>query len=182
DSYNNIRKSGTRDQALVATTAAIYNRQQEMKPVHEWSLADIDEAGNFLNYYLHIDQIMSTDIVTVKEDDLIDLVANIMDWKQVKDVPVENTNGELVGLMTAGLLVNFLCKSNKEKKMNSRIRDFMIRNPVSVSPETSISDALKTMIEGKTSCLTVVQDKKLVGMVTDRHFVKVSAKLIRDLK
>ncbi|MCK5704546.1 MAG: CBS domain-containing protein [Cyclobacteriaceae bacterium] len=182
DSYNNIRKTGTRDQALVATTAAIYNRQQEMKPVHEWSLADIDEAGNFLNYYLHIDQIMSTDIVTVKEDDLIDLVANIMDWKQVKDVPVENTNGELVGLMTAGLLVNFLCKSNKEKKMNSRIRDFMIRNPVSVSPETSISDALKTMIEGKTSCLTVVQDKKLVGMVTDRHFVKVSAKLIRDLK
>lgn len=182
DSYNNIRKTGTRDQALVATTAAIYNRQQEMKPVHLWSLANIDEAGNFLNYYLHIDQIMTTDIVTVQEDDLIDLVANIMDWKQVKEVPVENTNGELVGLMTAGILVNFLCKSNKEKKMKSRIRDFMIKNPVSVSPETSISDALKTMIEGKTSCLTVVEDKKLVGIVTDRHFVKVSAKLIGDLK
>ena len=182
DSYNNLRKSGTRDQALVATTAAIYNRQQEMKPIHKWDLANIDEAGNFLNYYLHIDQIMTTDIVSVHEDDLIDLVANIMDWKQVKDVPVENANGELVGLMTAGLLVNFLCKSSKEKSMNSRIRDFMIRNPVSVSPETSISDALKTMIEGKTSCLTVVQDKKLVGIVTDRHFVKVSAKLIRDLK
>lgn len=182
ESYNNIRKTGTRDQALVAITAAIYNRQQEMKPVHEWSLANVDEAGNFLNYYLHIDQIMTTDLVTVQEDDLIDLVANIMDWKQVKDVPVENSTGEMVGLMTAGLLVNFLCKSNKEKKLNSRIRDLMIRNPVSVSPETSISDALKTMIEGKTSCLTVVQDKKLVGMVTDRHFVKVSAKLIQDLK
>ncbi|MCG8308128.1 MAG: CBS domain-containing protein [Cytophagales bacterium] len=182
ESYNNIRKSGTRDQALVATTAAIYNRQQEMKPIHEWSLANIDEAGNFLNYYLHIDQIMTTDLVTVQEDDLIDLVANIMDWKQVKDIPVENTEGELVGLMTAGLLVNFLCKSSKEKKQNSRIKDFMIKDPVSVSPETSISDALKTMIGTKTSCLTVVQDKKLVGIVTDRHFVKVSAKLIRDLK
>ncbi len=182
ESYTNIRKTGTRDQALVATTAAIYNRQQEMKPIHKWSLANIDEAGNFLNYYLHIDQIMTTDIVTVQEDDLIDLVANIMDWKQVKDVPVENADGELVGLMTAGLLVNFLCKSNKEKKMNSRIKDFMIKNPVSVSPETSISDALKTMIEAKSSCLIVVEDKKLVGMVTDRHFVKVSAKLIRDLK
>lgn len=182
DSYNNIRKTGTRDQALVATTAAIYNRQQEMKPVHLWSLANIDEAGNFLNYYLHIDQIMTTDIVTVQEDDLIDLVANIMDWKQVNEVPVENEHGELVGLMTAGILVNFLCKSNKEKKLKSRIRDFMIKHPVSVSPETSISDALKTMIEAKTSCLTVVEEKKLVGMVTDRHFVKVSAKLIRDLK
>jgi len=182
ESYNKIRKTGTRDQALVATTAAIYNRQQEMKPIHEWSLAKIDEAGNFLNYYLHIDQIMTTELVTVQEDDLIDLVANIMDWKQVKDVPVENANGELVGLMTAGLLVNFLCRSNKEKKQNSRIKDFMIKDPVSVSPETSISDALKTMIDGKTNCLTVVQEKKLVGIVTDRHFVKVSAKLIRDLK
>ena len=97
-------------------------------------------------------------------------------------MPVENSEGELVGLMTAGLLVNFLCRSNKEKKLNSRIKDFMIKNPVSVSPETSISDALKTMITSKTSCLIVVNDKKLVGMVTDRHFVKVSAKLIRDLK
>jgi CBS domain-containing protein len=182
ESYNSIRKNGTRDQALVATTAAIYNRQQEMKPIHEWSLANIDEAGNFLNYYLHIDQIMTTDIATAKENDLIDLVANIMDWKQVKDVPVENSDGELAGLMTAGLLVNFLCKSSRERKMNSRIKDFMIKNPVCVSPETSISDALKTMIEEKASCLLVVQDKKLVGMVTDRHFVKVSAKLLRDLK
>ena len=58
----------------------------------------------------------------------------------------------------------------------------MIKNPSAVSPETSISNALRTMIDAKTSCLIVVQDKKLVGMVTDRHFVKVSAKLIRDLK
>jgi len=182
ESYNSLRKTGTRDQALVATTAAIYNRQQKMEPIHKWSLANIDEAGNFLNYYLHIDQIMTTDIVTVQENDLIDLVANIMDWKQVKDVPVENSNGELVGLMTAGLLVNYLCKSSRERKKKSRIRDFMIKKPVSVSPETSISDAIKTMIEEKTSCLLVIQDKKLVGMVTDRHFVKVSAKLLRDLK
>ncbi len=181
ESYNTIRRTGTKDQALVATTAAIYNRQQKMEPIHKWSLANINEAGNFLNYYLHIDQIMTTDIVTVQETDLIDLVANIMDWKQVKDVPVENTNGELVGLMTAGLLVNYLCKSSRERRMNSRIKDFMIKNPVSVSPETSISDALKTMIEEKTSCLLVIHDKKLVGMVTDRHFVKVSAKLLRDL-
>lgn len=182
ESYNNLRKTGTRDQALVATTAAIYNRQQEMKPIHQWSLANINEAGNFLNYYLHIDQIMTTDIATVQETDLIDLVANIMDWKQVKDVPVENAEGELAGLMTAGLLVNYLCKSTKERKMNTRIRDMMIKNPVTVSPETSISEALNKMIEEKVSCLIVVQDKKLVGIVTDRHFVKVSAKLIRDLK
>jgi len=181
-SYNSIRKNGTRDQALVATTAAIYHRQQGDEPIHKWDLAKIDEAGNFLNYYLHIDQIMSTDLFTVKEDDLIELVANIMDWKQVKHVPVDNTKGELVGLVTAGLLVNFLCMSDKEKKKKSRILHFMIKNPVAVSPETSISEALETMITNKVDALPVVKDKKLVGLVTERHFVKVSAKLIKELK
>lgn len=181
-SYNTIRKNGTRDQALVATTAAIYHRQQGNEPIHKWDLAKIDEAGNFLNYYLHIDQIMSTDLFTVKEDDLIELVANIMDWKQVKHVPVENKKGELVGLVTAGILVNFLCMSDKEKKKKSRILHFMIKNPVAVSPETSISEALETMIINKVDALPVVKDKKLVGLVTERHFVKVSAKLIKELK
>lgn len=182
NSYNSIRKTGTRDQALVATTAAIYNRQQGDEPIHKWDLARIDEAGNFLNYYLHIDQIMSTDLFTVKEDDLIELVANIMDWKQVKHVPVENNKGELVGLVTAGILVNFLCMSDKEKKKKSRILHFMIKNPVAVSPETSISDALETMITNKVDALPVVKDKRLIGLVTERHFVKVSAKLIKELK
>jgi CBS domain-containing protein/gamma-glutamyl:cysteine ligase YbdK (ATP-grasp superfamily) len=182
DSYNNLRKTGTRDQALVATTAAIYNRQRMDNPIHEWTLATIDEAGNFLNYYLHIDQIMWTDVVTVQEGDLIDLVANIMDWKQVSNVPVENEKGEMVGLVTAGLLVNFLCKSNKEKKQTSRIKDFMIKQPIVVDPETSITDALKTMVDHKVDCLPVVKDKKLVGIVTENHFVRVSAKLISELK
>ena len=182
NSYNSIRKNGTRDQALVATTAAIYHRQQGKEPIHKWDLAKIDEAGNFLNYYLHIDQIMSTDIFSVKEDDLIELVANIMDWKQVKHVPVENKNGELVGLVTVGLLVNYLCMSEKEKKKKSRILHFMIKNPVAVSPETSISDALETMIINKVDALLVIKEKRLIGLVTERHFVKVSAKLIKELK
>ncbi len=182
NSYNSIRKTGTRDQALVATTAAIYQRQIKDMPIHEWDLARIDEAGNFLNYYLHIDQIMSTDLITVKEDDLIELVANIMDWKQVKHIPVENARGELVGLMTAGILVNFLCMSEREKKKKSRIMHFMIKDPVSVSPETSISEALETMIVHKVDALPVVKDKKIIGLVTERHFVKVSAKLINELK
>ncbi len=182
NSYNSIRKTGTRDQALVATTAAIYHRQKEDVPIHQWDLAKIDEAGNFLNYYLHIDQIMSTDLITVKDDDLIELVANIMDWKQVKHIPVENKKGELVGLMTAGILVNFLCMSEKEKKKKSRIMHFMIKDPVSVSPETSISDALETMITHKVDALPVVKDKRIIGLVTERHFVKVSAKLIKELK
>jgi CBS domain-containing protein len=180
DSYNAIRRTGTRDQALVATTAAIYNRQQENLPIHRWSLARVEEAGNFLNYYLQVDQIMSTDLITVQEDDQLDLVANIMNWKQVKYVPVENEAGELTGLVTAGLLVNHLCKTGKERKLNVRIRDFMIRDPVSVDPDTSIPDALKLMVEQKVSCLVVVKNKKLAGIVTERHFVKVSFKLITE--
>jgi CBS domain-containing protein len=105
-----------------------------------------------------------------------------MDWKQVKHIPVENDKGELVGLVTAGLLVTFLTKTSKEKKQTSRIKDFMIKDPISVSPDCSIADALKAMLEHDAGCLTVIKDKRLVGMVTETHFVKVSAKLIHELQ
>ena len=182
DSYNNIRRTGTRDQALVATTAAIFNRQQQNLPVHRWDLALVEEAGNFLSYYLQVDQIMSTDLITVREDDRLDLVANIMNWKKVKYVPVENEKGEFTGLVTAGLLVSQLCKTGKERRMNLRIKDFMITDPVVVTPDTGIPEALKLMVEQKVSCLVVLMDKKLAGLITERHFVKVSNKLISEYK
>ena len=43
---------------------------------------------------------MSTDLFTVKPDDLIDLAASVMDWRHIRHVPVEDDEGHLVGLVT----------------------------------------------------------------------------------
>lgn len=181
DSYNKLRKEGSKDEALVATTAANYKRQRAGDPVHTWDLATLSEAGSWINFYSRIDQIMSTDLFAVNEDDYVDLVLSIMDWKKVRHVPVENSEGELVGLITSGLLVNYLF-TNREKTIERvSIRDIMIKKPHYVKPETLTKDALKLMKDEKVGCLPVVRNKKLVGIVTEHDFVDVSHQLLKEL-
>ena len=54
------------------------------------------------------------------------------------------------------------------------VRDFMTVDPVVVSPETSVQDALKLMKTRGFGRLPVVSDNKLVGIVTEADLMKVS--------
>ncbi|HHG85458.1 MAG TPA: hypothetical protein ENJ82_11990, partial [Bacteroidetes bacterium] len=58
DSFNSLKKKGTKEEAIVATTAGIVKRQKSNKPVHKWSKARINEAGSWRNRYWRIEQIM----------------------------------------------------------------------------------------------------------------------------
>jgi len=48
----------------------------------------------------------------------------------------------------------------------ARVADLMIRDPVSVSPTTSIAEALDRMHDEKVSALPVVDDGRCVGIIT----------------
>jgi hypothetical protein len=72
DSFNKLKKKGHKGEALVAITAAMFNRQKENNPVHTWLLASIDEAGHWLNRYGKVRQFMSKNVFTVQESDWVD--------------------------------------------------------------------------------------------------------------
>ena len=54
------------------------------------------------------------------------------------------------------------------------VRDFMTPDPVVVSPETPVQDALKLMQTRGFGRLPVVSNNKLVGIVTEADLMKVS--------
>ena len=180
ESYEKLIKEGSKDEAIVGTTASLYRKQQKGKPVHTWSLASIEEAGSWVNYYWRVDQIMSTDLYAVNEEDDIDLVTNIMDWRKVRHVPVENSNGELVGLITSGILVHYL-RTLDEQEEKTSVKEIMITDPISISSETLTTEALSIMKQHKISCLPVVKNNKLVGIVTEHDFVDISAQLFKEV-
>ncbi len=55
-----------------------------------------------------------------------------------------------------------------------RVRDKMTPNPVTITPQTTIAEALTLMREGKFRRLPVLDRGKLVGIVTDRDLSEVS--------
>jgi CBS domain-containing membrane protein len=54
----------------------------------------------------------------------------------------------------------------------------MQRGVRTVSPETSLADAARALIDGKIGCLPVVQDGRLVGIVTAQDFVALTVRLL----
>ena len=154
-------------------------RQQDDKPVHQWDLTDIEEAGSWVNYYYRIDQVMSTNLYAVNEDDYIHLVSSIMNWKHVRHVPVEDNEGKLVGLVTSGIMLEYLCSQENDRKVE--IKEIMITDPISVAPDTLTTEALKQMKEHKVGCLLVVKEEKLVGIVTEHDFVDIASQLFKEL-
>lgn len=181
DSFGALRKKGTTNEALVAITAGMKKRQKTNKPVHKWSSPKINEAGSWVNRYWRVDQIMSRNIYSVNENDLIDLVPNIMSWKELAHVPVESVDGKLVGLVTSGMLVKYYSTLLCDDKESPAVKDIMLRKVISVRQETSTVDAISLMRKHNIGCLPVVtEDKKLIGIVTERDFVNVADHFLRE--
>lgn len=121
---------------------------------------------------------MTTDLVTVLESEPIELVVSVMDWHQVRHIPVEDTAENLVGLLTYLTVVRFM--NRNEGSMDAPVSEIMVRELVTVSPETPTIEAVRMMREQKVSCLPVVRDNKIVGLITERDFLRISEELMEE--
>ena len=180
-SFSEMRKDATKHEALTALTAATVARQIEGKPVHQWALARTTEALMSEQPHLSVEAFMTTDLFTVHEDESVELVANLMDWKRIRHMPVENEQGALVGLISCFEVLRQLERNNSEGTDQSvRVGAIMIRDPLSVPPETQTLDAIEMMRREKVDCLPVVKDGRLVGIVTEHDFIGLAARLLEQ--
>jgi len=49
---------------------------------------------------------------------------------------------------------------------------------ITIQPDASITDAIKIMQQRRVGCLPVLKGKKLVGIITEKHFVSISARFL----
>ena len=56
----------------------------------------------------------------------------------------------------------------------------MAVNPVTVAPDTPTLEAIALMRDNKISCLPVVEEHRLVGILTERDLINVAAKLLEE--
>jgi len=180
-SFSHMRKEATKDEALTALTAATVDRQIGGKPVHQWALARAREGSMSKQTHLCVEEFMTTDLFTVHEDEAVDLVAKLMDWKRVRHIPVENEQGALVGLISCFEVLRQLEQSVGEvSEQPIPVSEIMVRDPRTIAPETLTLDAIALMRREKVDCLPVVKDGRLVGIVTERDFINLAARLLEQ--
>ena len=118
---------------------------------------------------MFVRDVMTRDPVTVRpESDPLAALA-ILKCAPFRRLPVIDSEGGLVGLVGAPDLEVFLTKAGSPGVMKRRHRvDQVIGGPViTVTPDCPLEEAAELMIEHKVGSLPVVQDARLIGIVTD---------------
>ncbi len=181
-SYNSLSKSVTREQALTATTNAMIKNQKKGEPAHKWGLAKVDDMEMWQPSSLLVEEFMTTDLFTVQKDDILELVANLINWRRIRYVPVEDDSKHLVGLVSMRMVFREYNKIIHEKgEASTSVDDVMIKNPITIHPEASILEAIEIMDTQQIGCLPVVKNNRLVGIITEQNYMTITKRLLRVL-
>ncbi len=182
-SFAEMKKYDSTDKCLFTITKSIYRQQKRGKPVHEWPLAKVSKKSDLTKHYLKVEQLMITDLFTVNKEDSINLVINVMNWRRIRHIPVEDNKSRLVGLVNYRSLVRFIQKQEKSKDKDftiSPVSSIMQKNVPTVEPETPTLEAIALMRKNGASCLPVVSEGRLVGIVTEHDFMNLAAQFLES--
>jgi CBS domain-containing protein len=177
-SWNSLRDRATPSERANALVAATLQRQQTRKPVAEWERARLDEASTPTGNYARVENYMTTDLFTVHADDPIEMAANLMVWELIRHIAVEDHDHRLVGLITQRAVLRFVLAGGST--LRTPISELMKRDVATVTPDTPTIDALRKMRQLRLGCLPVVDNGKLVGIVTEGDLIEIASKMLEQ--
>jgi len=120
-----------------------------------------------------IKNIMTKKVITVSLSDTLYTAEKRLKNNHIRHIPVVDEE-ILIGLISLSDLkrISFIDAYNKEGTVDAAIynmlsiEDLMIKNPVTVTPDTTILDVTKLLASKEFHSLPVVENDKLVGIIT----------------
>lgn len=168
NNFRTLSKHHGKSNALNDIVNTMYDYQKSNTPIHQWDNLDpARQKGNMSP--MKVEEVMSTDIISISENDSIEFAKSLLKWNNIHHLPVENINGDLVGLITDGIV-------NRYKKRSFHVAsDIMLKDIISIQADHSIDEAVALMKQQHLSGLPVIYKTKLVGMLTmnDLHHFEI---------
>lgn len=132
---------------------------------------------------LRLKDIMTREVQTVGRNDQLAVADNLMKQARIRHLPVLDSDGAVCAVVSQrdlfrGALLRALGFGGRaEDKILKQIavKEIMSDQVHTATPDTSVAEAGRFMIERKIGCLPVVEGGKLVGLVTETDFVRLIA-------
>lgn len=129
--------------------------------------------------------VMTTTVVSVRPDTPIKEVSAILLAHEISGAPVVDARGGLVGIVSETDLVA-LEASRREGWRRVRVpraaTDVMVRSVATLPPDAPVSDVAGLMLERRVTRIPIVQEGRLVGIVTRRDLLQVLARPDEDIR
>ena len=151
---------------------------------------------------MQVQEIMSSPAITVGPETKISEIARIMREQQISGVPVVNAQGQLLGMITeleliersapvreprylsvlSGLIPVSLAEFRDYKEQVRRVlatnaQELMYTEVLTITPTAIWEEVMQTMLDPATASLPVVEDGKVIGIVTRTDLVRMIEKL-----
>ncbi len=136
---------------------------------------------------MSLDMIMSTDLITVTQEDSLATVRALMQENRIHHVPVVQEEDHLIGLVT---LTDVLAATDSilrddESRLHAtdiKVEDIMTRDLATIDEHASLRQAALFIEKHQIGCLPVVTAGKLRGIVTDTDFIGVAINLLEQME
>ncbi|HQJ56906.1 MAG TPA: CBS domain-containing protein [Caldisericia bacterium] len=116
---------------------------------------------NNVKIKIYAKDIMSTPVKTIDIDSSLEEAKNIMLRFNFSGLPVTK-NGKIIGIVTR----SEISKVELLGLTNFKVKDFMIEKFIFVTPDTSLEDIEKIMVEKNIGRIPVIVKGKVVGIIT----------------
>jgi len=129
---------------------------------------------------LSVRDVMTAEVTTLKRNEKLTLADDLMHLGRIRHLPVLDDDGEqLVGIVSQrDLFRSALAKalgygeSAQRKLLDTfSVKEVMITDVITTTPDTPLIEAARVLMEHKIGCLPVVENGRLVGIVTEGDFV-----------
>ncbi len=137
---------------------------------------------------MRVEELMTSKVFTVEPHDMIDRVFFLIHYEKVRHLPVVE-KGKLVGIVSDRDMYKALGPKSNSKAIEGatqgselhvvpkKVMNIMRRGVITVSPDTLASEAAGIMADHKIGALPVLDNDKLVGILSATDILRVFSKL-----
>jgi CBS domain-containing membrane protein len=136
---------------------------------------------------MHVRDHMTAKVFTIRMDKKLLAVEEIMGWAHIRHVPVVDEKGKLVGLVSQRDVLRATLSDLASTQVDRRnqlghvtLAQVMRREVLTIGPDEDVQMAARLMRQHKYGCLPVVDDSRLVGIITEHDLLAVVERLGPD--
>ena len=122
---------------------------------------------------MFVSRSMTRNVITVDQDAGILDAQELMAQNNIRHLPIIDDDQKLIGIVTdrdirSALPYRFFDaqQTEREKIGRLKVKDIMTADPISISPTYTIQDALLLIQNSKVGALPVVDDNRVLGLLS----------------
>ena len=135
---------------------------------------------------VRVKDLMTTEVFTLKQGDSLRMARSLMSLARIRHIPIVNDEQMFLGIIThrdiLGATISKFADVDEsvqdEIDAGIPISEIMRYDAATIGPEALLRDAAEILLHHKYGCLPVVENGKLIGILTEADFLKLTISLM----